>query len=165
VFGPQKGASPADVVVLEAGLTELARLLGGDPDAPGAGAAGGCGYGLAAAWGATLLPGAERIAAIAGLPAAIAGADLVITGEGRYDATSLTGKVVGAVLAAAKAIGVPAVIVAGQLGAAPSGLLSAIELAALAGSGQAALSAPRRWLIAAGRLLAAGPGRGDHQLN
>ena len=81
--------------MLDAGLARLASLLGGDPDAPGAGAAGGCGYGLAAAWNAALLPGAERIAAIAGLPAALAGADLVITGEGRYDATSLRGKVVG----------------------------------------------------------------------
>ena len=52
VFGPQKGAGPGDIEVLEAGLARLASLLGGDPDAPGAGAAGGCGYGLAAGWGA-----------------------------------------------------------------------------------------------------------------
>jgi glycerate 2-kinase len=101
VFGPQKGAAPADVAVLEAGLARLAALLGGDPDAPGAGAAGGCGYGLAAAWHAKLLPGAAELAAIAGLPQALANADLVITGEGRYDGTSLTGKVVGAVCAMA----------------------------------------------------------------
>ena len=98
MFGPQKGAGPAEIAVLEAGLARLAGLLGGDPDAPGAGAAGGCGYGLAAAWGARLLPGAAEIAAIAGLPEALASADLVITGEGQYDATSLSGKVVGAVL-------------------------------------------------------------------
>jgi glycerate 2-kinase len=156
VFGPQKGASPADVAILEAGLTELARLLGGDPDAPGAGAAGGCGYGLAAAWDAALVSGAERIAAIAGLPAAIASADLVITGEGQYDATSLGGKVVGAVLAAAGAAGVAVAVVAGQLSAAPVGLASAVELVVLAGSRQAALDAPGRWLTAAGRQLAAG---------
>jgi len=154
VFGPQKGATVTDIAVLEAGLTRLAELLGGDPDAPGAGAAGGCAYGLAAAWDATLQPGAERIAAIAGLPVALDGADLVITGEGRYDATSLSGKVVGTVLAAAKTAGVAAAIVAGQLGLPVE--VGAVELVALAGSPEAAVGEPRRWLTAAGRLLAAG---------
>lgn len=156
VFGPQKGAGPADIEVLEAGLARLTELLGGDPDAPGAGAAGGCGYGLAAAWQATLRPGAQRIAAIAGLPAALAGADLVITGEGRYDETSLGGKVVGAVLAAAEAAGVAAAVVAGQLGLPAQ--VAAVELSALAGSAEAAFGEPDRWLTAAGRLLATGLG-------
>jgi len=169
VFGPQKGAGPADVAVLEAGLDRLAEFLGGNPDAPGAGAAGGCAYGLAAAWSATLQSGAERIAAIAGLPAALARADLVITGEGRYDATSLGGKVVGAVLEAARAARVTARIVAGQLDfsalpdravphrSALPGLpaeVGAAELIALAGSLEAALAEPGRWLTAAGRQLA-----------
>jgi glycerate kinase len=158
VFGPQKGAGPADIEVLETGLARLATLLGGDPDAPGAGAAGGCGYGLAAGWNAALVPGAERIAAIAGLPAALAGADLVITGEGRYDATSLGGKVVGAVLGAAAAAGVAAAVVAGELAAAPSTHVNAVELTALAGSTQSAIGDPGRWLTAAARLLAAGRG-------
>jgi glycerate kinase len=157
VFGPQKGATPADVAVLEAGLARLSALLGGNPDAPGAGAAGGCAYGLAAAWNATLRPGAERIAAIAGLPAALGTADLVITGEGRYDATSLGGKVVGTVLAAARQAGVAATIVAGQLGAPAE--VGAIELTALAGSLRAAYDEPGHWLTGAGRLLAAGQGR------
>jgi glycerate 2-kinase len=156
VFGPQKGAGPADIAVLEAGLSRLASLLGGYPDAPGAGAAGGCGYGLAAAWNAALLPGAERIAAIAGLPGAISGADLVITGEGRYDATSLDGKVVGAVLAAAEAAGVSVAVVAGELAVPPSAQVNAIDLTELAGSPQAAFAEPGRWLTAAGRLLATG---------
>ena len=52
VFGPQKGAGPAEIAMLEEGLARLAGLLGGDPAAPGAGAAGGTGYGFAAAWGA-----------------------------------------------------------------------------------------------------------------
>ena len=155
VFGPQKGASSSDVAVLDAGLACLAALLGGDPAAAGAGAAGGCAYGLAAALGATLEPGATRIAEITGLPAALAGADLVITGEGRYDATSLAGKVVGMVLAAADAAGVAVAIVAGQLGSPPTGQVSAVELAALAGSAQHAFAEPVPWLTAAGRLLAA----------
>jgi glycerate 2-kinase len=154
VFGPQKGASSSDVAVLDAGLACLAALLGGDPAAAGAGAAGGCAYGLAAALGAALEPGATRIAEITGLPAALAGADLVITGEGRYDATSLAGKVVGMVLAAADAAGVAVAIVAGQLGSPPAGQVSAVELAALAGSAQLAFAEPVPWLTAAGRLLA-----------
>ena len=114
------------------------------------------GTGWRPAWSAALLPGAERIAAIAGLPAALAGADLVITGEGRYDATSLGGKVVGAVLAAAAAAGVAAAVVAGELAAAPSPQVNAVELTALAGSTQGAIGDPGRWLTMAARLLASG---------
>lgn len=156
VFGPQKGASPADIKLLEAGLSKLAELLGGDPDAPGAGAAGGCGYGLAAGWQAALESGAQRIAAVAGLPAVLRGADVVITGEGRYDETSLGGKVVGAVVAAAGAAGVTAAVVAGQLGF--PARVTTVELSALAGSPEAAFGEPDRWLTAAGRLLATGLG-------
>jgi len=155
VFGPQKGAGPGDIAVLEAGLERLARMLGGKPDAPGAGAAGGTGYGLAAAWDALLRPGAATVAAIAGLPAGLADAGLVITGEGQYDATSQSGKVVGTVLAGAAEAGVPAAVVAGVLSApAPAGVL-AVELAELAGGRQAAMGDPARWLTAAARALAA----------
>jgi glycerate 2-kinase len=152
VFGPQKGAGPADIAVLEAGLARFAALLGGRPDAPGAGAAGGTGYGLASAWQAALLPGAAAIAAIAGLPGALTGADLVITGEGQYDATSLSGKVVGAVLALGGAAGVPAAVVAGVLCARPP--VRAVELAALAGGRMQAMGDAARWLAVAGRELA-----------
>jgi glycerate 2-kinase len=158
VFGPQKGAGPADIAALDAGLAQLASLLGGEPDAPGAGAAGGCGYGLAAAWGARLLPGAAQVAEIAGLPAALVGADLVITGEGQYDATSLGGKVVGAVLAAAATAGVRVAVVAGRVAAPPPAGVGALGLSALAGSAEAAISEPGRWLEAAGRRLAASAG-------
>ncbi len=155
VFGPQKGARPADVAVLEAGLATLAALLGGEPGRPGAGAAGGAGYGLAAAWGASLRPGAAEIASIAGLPAALAGASLVITGEGQYDRTSVTGKVTGAVLAAAREAGVPAAVVAGLLSAQPQADVRAVELTALAGGREQAIGAAGHWLTEAGRQLAA----------
>jgi glycerate kinase len=159
VFGPQKGAGPADITILEAGLARLAGLLGGDPAAPGAGAAGGCGYGMAAAWGASLLPGAVELAAIAGLPAALASADLVITGEGQFDATSRHGKVVGAVTAAAAAAGVPAAIAAGRIAAPLPDGVPGVELVALAGGPQAAMADPARWLEQAGALLAVGLSR------
>jgi glycerate 2-kinase len=158
VFGPQKGASPADIAVLEAGMARLASLLGGDPAEPGAGAAGGCGYGLAAGFGARLLPGAAELALIAGLPEALAGADLVITGEGQYDATSEGGKVVGAVRAIAAgtaAGGVPVAVVAGQIALAPPPGVRTVELATLAGRAEAAMAEPGRWLAEAGALLAA----------
>jgi glycerate 2-kinase len=158
VFGPQKGASPADVAVLEAGLTRLAGLLGGDPAEPGAGAAGGCGYGLAAGLGARLLAGASELALVAGLPEALAGANLVITGEGQYDATSEDGKVVGAVRAIAAGVplaGVPVAVVAGRVALAPPAGVRAVELATLAGGVRAAVADPGRWLAEAGALLAA----------
>jgi glycerate 2-kinase len=154
VFGPQKGASPSEVAELEQGLTRLASLAGGRPDEPGAGAAGGAGYGLAI-WGARLRPGAAQIAEVAGLPAALAGADLVITGEGTYDATSLAGKVTGTVLDLAARASVPAAIVAGVLAARPG--VPSVELAGLAGGRDAAAAAPERWLEQAGRELALGP--------
>jgi glycerate kinase len=160
VFGPQKGADRAQIARLETGLARLAALLGGDPAAPGAGAAGGTGYGLAAAWGAALTPGAAELSRLAGLDRALAGADLVITGEGRFDATSLTGKICGTVLAAAAVAGVPVALVAGQISGTQPGIARTISLAALAGGTAAAQASPRRWLRLAGRQLARGTAGG-----
>ncbi len=117
VFGPQKGASPEQVALLDSALTHFASLLGGHPDRPGMGAAGGCGYGFAAGWGAEVEPGAAYIARLSGLAEAVAGADVVLTGEGRFDATSGTGKVVGELLRLASRHGVAAGIIAGQVAA------------------------------------------------
>jgi glycerate kinase len=154
VFGPQKGAGPAQAARLEAGLARLAAVLGGDPDAPGAGAAGGTGYGLATAWGAELTLGAPQLCRLAGLGRELAAADLVITGEGRFDRTSLTGKVCGTVIGAAAAAKVPVALVAGQVsGAVPAGI-EAVTLVGLAGGTAPALADPARWLRAAGRHLA-----------
>ncbi len=156
VFGPQKGASPAQVTLLEDGLARLAGCLGGDPAAPGAGAAGGTGYGFAVAWGAQIGPGAVQLARLAGLDRALSGAGLVITGEGRYDETSGTGKVAGTVFAAAAAAGVPAALVAGQVAAGPPPAVAwAVSLADLAGGAGPALADPGRWLRQAGQELAA----------
>jgi glycerate 2-kinase len=161
VFGPQKGADAAQVAILETGLTRLALVLGGDPGAPGAGAAGGTGYGFAAAWGAGLTPGAAEISRAVGLDDQLSRADLVLTGEGRYDATSANGKITGTVLAAAARSGVPAVLVAGVIAAdPPPGVTAAVALAGLAGGAAVAMASPERWLRAAGRMLATGLGTG-----
>jgi glycerate kinase len=164
VFGPQKGADGAQIARLEAGLARLAEVLGGDPAAPGAGAAGGTGYGLAAAWGASLTPGAAELGRVAGLDRALADADLVITGEGRFDETSLTGKTCGTVIAAAAEAGVPVAVVAGQARDMPAGpggvpaLACVVTLAGLAGGAAAAMAGPRRWLRRAGMRIASETG-------
>ncbi|SDD47640.1 glycerate kinase [Sanguibacter gelidistatuariae] len=98
VYGPQKGASADDTALLEAGLARYAQVLGGSTEVSGAGAAGGAGFGFMLAWGATATPGAAHIATLVGLSGLLAGADVLITGEGRFDATSLQGKVVGEAL-------------------------------------------------------------------
>src|SRR5262249_4211284 len=156
-FRPQKGAAGTQIARLETALARLAGLLGGDPAAPGAGAAGGTGYGLAAAWGAVLAPGAAELSRLAGLDRALAEADLVITGEGRFDATSLAGKTCGTGITAAAAAGVPAALVAGQMSEQPHGipaLAAVVTLAALAGGTDEALAAPRHWLRRAAQRLA-----------
>ena len=119
IFGPQKGASGALLDELEERLGSLAEryraLYGVDVrELRGAGAAGGLAGGLAAV-SARLVPGAALVAVEAGLPSAIAEASLVLTGEGRLDATSFAGKVVGHVLAEAQSRGIPAAVVAGDV--------------------------------------------------
>lgn len=153
VFGPQKGADPQQAELLEAGLARLAAVLGGEPTAKGAGAAGGTGYGLAAAWGAELVPGGAEIARVSGLAAQLAGSGVVITGEGRFDATSLGGKVVGEVIASARRIGVPVAVVAGQI-AEPPPAWRALALADLAGDPVVARRDASLWLARAGESLA-----------
>ncbi|GAA4756460.1 glycerate kinase [Amnibacterium soli] len=153
VYGPQKGASTEDVPVLEAGLARLAALLPADPAAPGAGAAGGTGFGLLA-WGAVLVPGAPAVAAAAGLPDALAGADLVVTGEGRFDCQSRSGKVPEAVRGLAEAAGVAAALVAGSIDASPDGYRYAVSLTELVGR-EASFADPAAALRRAGAHLAA----------
>ncbi|GAA2750530.1 glycerate kinase [Amnibacterium kyonggiense] len=150
VFGPQKGAKEADVPELERGLARLAARLPGDPTAPGAGAAGGTGFGLLA-WGAELVPGAAAVAAAAGLPRAVDGADLVITGEGRFDAQTARGKVPETVRALAGAV--PTALVAGSIEVEPVGYVAALSLTALVGR-EAAFADPAAALRSAGVALA-----------
>jgi glycerate kinase len=121
VFGPQKGATPEMVEVLESNLRRFAEIvrrdLGRDiADLPGAGAAGGLGAGLAAFLGAKMRPGVEIIAEAAGLEDKMRGSSLVITGEGKLDRQTAFGKTVAGVAAIAKRCGVPVMAIAGSLG-------------------------------------------------
>ncbi len=161
VFGPQKGADAATVELLEANLAGFARLTAdaaagsGDrlAESPGAGAAGGAGFGLLL-WGAEMGGGAALIASTVGLDEAIAGADLVITGEGRFDGQSEAGKAPTVVAGLARGAGVPTALVAGAITAEPRGFAASVALAGLAGGGAAAMAEPLRWLEAAGVELA-----------
>ena len=122
VFGPQKGATPEDITLLDAALAQLCDICEVDPSTPGFGAAGGLPIGIT--WLSTLmhgnhshihvLPGARMVAESVGLPELMQSADLVVTGEGRFDKQSTRGKVVGTVLDMAVATDVPVVVVAGS---------------------------------------------------
>jgi glycerate kinase len=132
VFGPQKGATPAEIVELTDRLRRLAesyrQRFGVDVTlVEGAGAAGGLGGGLAAL-GARLVPGFGLIAEHTALADAIGAADAVITGEGRLDASSFSGKVVGGVLELAASSGVPVLVIAGAVDDEVKGRVPSISL-------------------------------------
>ncbi|WZB70045.1 glycerate kinase [Achromobacter xylosoxidans] len=121
VFGPQKGATPAQVHGLDQALERFAdicaRSLGVDHrDAPGAGAAGGLGFAAKAFLDARFRPGVDIVAELGGLAQAVEGATLVFTGEGRMDAQTLRGKTPAGVARIARQAGVPVVALAGSLG-------------------------------------------------
>ncbi len=120
VYGPQKGADGEDLAVLEAGLTRWADVVASATgqdfrDAPGAGAAGGVGFGALALLGATMRPGIELLLELLGFDEAVRGARLVVTGEGCLDAQTLHGKAPAGVAAAATGAGVPVAAVAGRV--------------------------------------------------
>ena len=148
IFGPQKGASPSQVAQLDAALSHFAALLGGDAAQPGAGAAGGTGFGFAAAWGARLESGADYLAELSGLDTVLARADVLIAGEGSFDHQSLTGKVVGQLIALAGAHDVTVGVIAGQVSAETDAWTA--SLTELAGSVRAAMDDTASWLREAG---------------
>ncbi|WP_223569961.1 glycerate kinase [Pseudomonas sp. BF-R-26] len=121
IFGPQKGASPEQVEQLDHALGHFAELcaqaLDKDVrDEPGSGAAGGLGFAAKAFLGAQFQAGVEVVAELVGLAEAVKGADLVITGEGRFDAQTLRGKTPFGVARIARQHGVPVIVIAGTLG-------------------------------------------------
>ena len=146
VFGPQKGASREDVALLDGALTRWADVLEAALDVqvrdrPGAGAAGGLGAALFVL-GATVQPGIALVQESVGLDERVSRADLVVTGEGRFDSQSLVGKVVSGVARTAGEHAVPCVVLAGdvQLGrreAAAAGVEQAWSLVDLVGAERA----------------------------
>ncbi len=132
VYGPQKGADPDDVALLDAALAHWADVLDAAThprrpgssvrNTPGAGAAGGVGYAAMAALGAELKPGIELMLDLVGFADALPDARLVITGEGSLDEQTLSGKAPAGVAAAAVAAGIPVVTVSGRLQLSPEQL-------------------------------------------
>ncbi|GAA1859605.1 glycerate kinase [Microbacterium koreense] len=160
VFGAQKGLTGGEISVADAALARFATLVAAkapaaDPETPGAGAAGGAGFGLCA-WGARIRPGADDVAALIGLPEVVATASVVITGEGSFDAQSAAGKVPAQVARLAHAVGTRAALVAGRVSpdADTSAFAASVSLSELAGSPEDALADPARWLREAAATLA-----------
>lgn len=121
VFGPQKGASPAEVTFLDKALARFAAVCtettGRDESrTPGTGAAGGLGYVIKSFFAAEFRPGVELIAELADLDTALRGADLVLTGEGRLDRQTLLGKTPAGVARHGRQHGATVICLAGSLG-------------------------------------------------
>ena len=156
VFGPQKGADTAAVAALEVRLEawafELEAVAGRDVSSePGAGAAGGIGAGLLAL-GGRIESGAEIIAEHTHLADDLETADMIVTGEGRFDEQSLHGKVVGFLADSAGPLGIPVIVLAGQVGlensaVRSSGIMSALSIADYAGSVRLAQADPVNQLM------------------
>ncbi|MGW9157135.1 glycerate kinase [Microbacterium sp. NPDC055665] len=156
VFGPQKGLrATEDIARADDGLRRLADLLGIDPAGQGYGAAGGTGAALVV-WGGVLAPGAAEVAELIGLAAAIAKADVVITGEGSFDGQSGDGKVPSFLAGLAAAAGTRALLAAGRItaDADTTPFAASVSLIDLSGSSDAAIADPARWLREAGAVLA-----------
>lgn len=122
VFGPQKGLKPDDAPRFEAEMDRISALLCAHAkkplslrDAPGMGAAGGITFGLTSLLGAAVIPGFALVSAWLDLERRIASANMIITGEGRFDATSLAGKGPGSIALRAAALGKPVHVFAGQV--------------------------------------------------
>jgi len=134
VYGPQKGATPAMVNQLDAGLKRLAAVIKKDlgikiDKLPGAGAAGGLGAGLVAFLGARMRPGVEIVSDAIGLESKLAGCNLVVTGEGRLDGQTVFGKAPAGVARVAQKLGIPVIAICGSLSP-DAGKVRAIGIAA-----------------------------------
>lgn len=121
VYGPQKGATPDIIAILDQALEHYAKIVARDlgvniGDLPGSGAAGGLGAGMMAFLNAKLQPGVEVVSAAIGLKEKLKGASLVFTGEGRIDGQTINGKTPIGVAKIAKTLGLPVLAVAGSLG-------------------------------------------------
>lgn len=163
VFAPQKGAGPREVASLEAGLSRWVEFFDGGRGIarrPGAGASGGIGFAALAALGAHPVSGADVVLDLLDFESDLRDADLLVVGEGALDRQSLAGKAPMVAARRAMRSGVPAVAIAGRVALDDAELLAggiraSWSLATIAGGVDAAQAEPGRWLVEAGRRLAA----------
>lgn len=158
VFAPQKGAAADEITLLDDGLRNWGRILAGATghdvtSLAGSGAAGGTGAALAAVLGARI-DSSRAILDLMGLPSFVEGADLVITGEGRLDASTLTGKGCAAVIDLARADGIPVIAACGLIDL-DAGALASLGLLASAASADAGPTAAESLAAATSRALQA----------
>ncbi|MFI6584611.1 glycerate kinase [Embleya sp. NPDC050493] len=167
LYGPQKGAGPSDVAVLEAGLGRLLDVLtstvgphaGRIAALPGAGAAGGSGFGALVCLGARRRPGVDVVLDAVGIEQALRDATLVVTGEGSMDAQTLQGKAPLGVARRARLHGVPVIAVCGRLSltreqVAAAGFRAGYTLGSLEPDPERSIAAAAQLLEAMGRSIA-----------
>jgi glycerate kinase len=161
VFGPQKGATPGQVRWLDTALRDLAARTGKliEANTPGAGAAGGLGFGMLAWFGAALERGAQIVIEATQLRQRLAGASLCITGEGRLDAGSMAGKGPIAVARVCREMNVPCVAIVGSTGegadlALGEGMIKFASLREMAADAADSLRRARELLTAAAEVIA-----------
>jgi glycerate kinase len=152
VFAPQKGASSADIEVLENGLENFAAITSGDVGVAGSGAAGGTAFGLATLWAAKIESGATYLFDLLGIESEIKSADLIITGEGALDSQSWDGKVIGALaeMTHRHHSKLWAIVGSDKSEAKSAHLNQVISLSRLAGGVEEAIAHPHHWLERAG---------------
>lgn len=156
VYGPQKGASPAQVEAMEKALANYARVVRRETGiaigrVPGSAAAGGIAAGLMAFCGAEIVNGAEMVLRMCGAEKRIRKADLVVTGEGSFDRQTLFGKAPFAVARLALSLNRPVAVVAGRVTLSPAelkrnGIIRSVDLSVLSGSSEAAMKDTARLL-------------------
>jgi glycerate kinase len=156
VFGKQKGATPEDILLLDKALARYAEVIKRDlgrdvANTPGAGAAGGLGAGCLAFLNATLKPGIELVLDAIDFDRTLDGAVLVITGEGGLDDQTLMGKAPAGVAARARKKGLPCIAIGGGIDRVHEERLRSEfarihSLSDFAGSAEAAMKEPARWL-------------------
>ncbi len=161
VFGPQKGADPGDIMILEMRLSALAAAIqawkGEDVRSlPGSGSAGGLGAGTAAFLGARLAAGADIVMDLLDFHDALQSCEVVVTGEGSLDARTASGKVVPSVLGEAARLSRPAAVVAGRWdGSLPAARPETIKIIDCKGIRNSTHTMRSEDLVEAGRLIAA----------
>ena len=156
IFAPQKGANQAEIEILESSLHNFAKVIGGDSNAPGAGAAGGTSFGLATLWGAEIQSGATYLFGALGINEEVKSADLVITGEGALDSQSWDGKVIGTLAKITQSAEkhIWAIVGIDKSSGIHGPLGEVISLTELAGDKTTATNDARHWLQVAGKSAA-----------
>lgn len=153
VFSPQKGANAEEVEKIEAALNHLHHIVKGDNKSPGMGAAGGTAYGLKSFFNAEVLSGADTVLTLSRARNLISNSDVLITGEGRLDDQSFNGKLISRLLSLSEGQKITKCAVVGQLEPCQHTFDFVEVLITLAGSRQAAMESPEKYLQLAGQSL------------